>query len=76
MRVFNSIPEPWAKIVSVLATGAIGVWFYFRIGPGFGVGMACGGLACMLIHWGARLDERPFWKHVFGRSRVYPENSA
>ena len=74
MNVFNAVPEPWAKILAVLATIGLGVLFYFGIEPGFGIGMACGAAACMLIHSALRLDERPFWQHVFGRSRVYPES--
>jgi hypothetical protein len=74
MNVFIAIPEPWAKIVGVVGTIAVGVVFYFLIEPGFGIGVACGGLVCMAVHWGARLDERPFWQHVFGRTMVNPES--
>ena len=74
MKAFNSIPEPWAKVVAVLATCAVGVLFAFLIKPGFGVGVACGAVVCVLIHWTARIDERPFWQHVFGRKAVYGES--
>ena len=74
MKLFSAIPEPWAKILAVLVTSGLGIHFYLRMKPGFGIGMACGAVACMLIYLGLRLDERPFWQHVFGRSRVYPES--
>ncbi len=74
MKVFNSIPEPWAKVVAVIATSCLGVWFGFIIDPGFGMGMACGGVACMIIHWAGRIDERPLWQHVFGREAVYADS--
>jgi hypothetical protein len=74
VRVFNSIREPSAKIVAILGTIGVGALFYFLIEPVFGIGVACGGVICLAIHWGARLDERPFWQHVFGRSAVYRES--
>src|SRR6516165_9476557 len=47
MKGFNSIPEPWAKVVAVTATIGIGVLFAFLIEPGVGIGVGCGGLICM-----------------------------
>ena len=74
MNIFNSIPEPWAKFVAMVVTIGLGVLFYFWIEPSFGVGVACGAVIYMAVYWGARLDERPFWQHIFGRSAVYPES--
>jgi len=74
MNVFNAIAEPWSKIVALAVTIALGVLCYFLIEPRFGIGVACGAIVYMAVHWAARLDERPFWQHVFGRSAVYQES--
>ena len=74
MRMFNSCPEPWATVLALLATIGLGVMFYFSIHPLYGIGVACGAIIYIALHWGARLDERPFWQHIFGRSVVYPES--
>jgi hypothetical protein len=73
MKAFKSIPEPWAKVVAVLGSSAVGVLFAFLIEPGFGAGVACGAVVCVLIHSAARIDERPFWQRLFGRNAVYGE---
>ena len=55
MNIFNSIPEPWAKVVALLATIGLGVLFCFSINPPYGIGVACGAIIYMAIHWGLRL---------------------
>ena len=74
MNLFNSVSEPWAKIVALLVTIGLGVYFYFMLEPLFGIGFALGAIFYHVLHWGARLDERPFWQHIFRRSVVYPES--
>ena len=74
MNLFNSVSEPWAKIIALLATIGFGICFYFLIAPLWGIGVALGAIIYFFFHWGARLDERPFWQHIFGRSVVYPES--
>jgi hypothetical protein len=74
MKIFDSTPEPWAKVVALVGTFGFGVLFYFWIDAYFGIGVACGAVIYMILHWGLRLDERPFWQHIFGRPAVYPED--
>lgn len=76
MSVFNAIREPWATVVAVAVTAGLGALFSYLIQPAFGIGLAVGGVVCVFIHRAARLDERPFWQHVFGRSAVYPDDAG
>jgi hypothetical protein len=66
MNPFSAIPEPWARVYDVVVMSGIGALFGFLLQPWFGVGMACGAVTGILLHWAGRIDERPFWQHVLG----------
>jgi hypothetical protein len=71
MQVFNSMPEPWARLSSGAVPVALSVPFFFFGYPLFGLGLVAGAVICVLLHWAARVDERPFWVHIVGREVAY-----
>jgi hypothetical protein len=69
----DPIPEPWAKLMSVLTTIGIGVLALLLMDNAFGVGIVCGAVICAVLHWGARLSERRIWHRLTGGTDGPPE---
>jgi len=74
MKAFDAVPEPRAKVWAVIGTVGIGLVVFFLIDPRVGIGTGFGAVVCAVLHWAARVDERPFWRRVLGPRLVPPDN--